>query len=264
MNKSGFADINRTQLYYEVAGSGTPLVLIHGFSLDHRMWDDQFQEFSKRFQVIRYDLRGFGRSSLPTSDPYDHIDDLNQLLDQLQISNANLLGLSLGGNIALNYTLTIPDRVDTLILVDSGLPGFNWQGERPPELAAQYAKQHGVVAGKKYWSELDIFSISRSRPEVMKQIHQMLEDYSGWHWQNKNPMHIHQPPAASRLDTIKIPTQVIVGEHDLPGYLDIARYLHEHIHGSSLKIIKQAGHISNMDQADVFNNTVIDFLNHYE
>ena len=70
--QDGFAQVNGTLLYYETAGSGHPLVLIHGFSLNHRMWDDQFEPFAQQYHVIRYDVRGFGRSAMPTDRDHAH------------------------------------------------------------------------------------------------------------------------------------------------------------------------------------------------
>ena len=121
----GTAEVNDTRLYYEVSGSGHPLVLIHGLALDTRMWDDQFQAFSEYYRVIRFDLRGFGNSTLPTGDQYAYFDDLFALLNYLDISQAHILGLSLGGSVAVDFALAYPEATSSLILVDvSGLDGF--------------------------------------------------------------------------------------------------------------------------------------------
>src|SRR5689334_19941744 len=115
---SGTAEVNHTRLYYEVAGSGPPLVLIHGFDLDTRMWDDQFEVFAQHYRVVRYDVRGFGKSARPT-EPYAHEEDLKALLDYLGIAQAHIVGMSMGGGIAIDFTLTYPEMTRTLILVDS-------------------------------------------------------------------------------------------------------------------------------------------------
>src|SRR6266540_3962879 len=99
--KSGYAKVNGTRLFYEVAGSGHPLVLIHGHILDRRMWDDQFAVFARRFRVLRYDMRGYGRSALPMGEPYHAVDDLKALLDYLGIARTYVLGLSKGGIVAI-------------------------------------------------------------------------------------------------------------------------------------------------------------------
>jgi pimeloyl-ACP methyl ester carboxylesterase len=104
----GFAEVNGTRLYYEVVGRGHPLVLIHGRFVNTNMWNDQLEVFAKRFKVIRYDVRGFGKSALPTvGKGYRHTEDLKALLNQLGIDYAYMVGLSMGGYIALDFLLNI-------------------------------------------------------------------------------------------------------------------------------------------------------------
>jgi len=105
-SSSGFAEVNGTRLYYEVMGFGQPLILIHGYTLDTRMWDDQIAAFAQNYQVIRYLLRGFGKSGLPTGESYAHLQDLKALLEHLGIDQAHILGLSLGGAIAIDFAIT--------------------------------------------------------------------------------------------------------------------------------------------------------------
>ena len=81
--QQGFAEVNGTRLYFEVTGTGRPIVLIHGFSLNLRMWDDQIEALSENYRVIRYDVRGFGKSAVPTDRNYSHADDLMALLEHL-------------------------------------------------------------------------------------------------------------------------------------------------------------------------------------
>ena len=123
--RTGFVEINGTQLYYEMMGTGHPLVLLHGGYMDRRMWDDQFAAFADSYQVIRYDIRGFGKTELPQV-PYADRQDLYELLQFLGIKKTYLLGLSLGGEIAIDLTLEHPEMVDALILVGSPIPGYPW------------------------------------------------------------------------------------------------------------------------------------------
>src|SRR5215471_9330956 len=95
--ETGFVQVNKARLYYEKAGSGNAVIFVHGFALDCRMWNENFFELAKQFHVVRYDARGFGKSDLPTDEPYSHHEDLNILLRQLGISNACFIGLSMGG-----------------------------------------------------------------------------------------------------------------------------------------------------------------------
>lgn len=125
--QTGFIEVEGTRLYYEVAGSGRTMILIHGLTLDSRMWDDQFETFAQQYQVIRYDLRGFGKSGLPNSESYSYVDDQKALIDHLGVSHAYVIGLSLGGMIAIDFALEHPEATDALIPVDAVLGGFQWQ-----------------------------------------------------------------------------------------------------------------------------------------
>ena len=118
-----------TDLHYSIAGKGTPIVLAHGFALDSRMWDDQVPELAARFSVVRYDLRGFGKSGM-RDEPYSHAEDLKALIDRLALGRVALMGLSLGGGAAINFTIAYPDAVRALIVVDPSLGGFPWSTEQ--------------------------------------------------------------------------------------------------------------------------------------
>src|SRR5260370_12110997 len=123
---TGMAGVNGTHLYYEQAGSGHPLVLIHGFTLNTQMWEDQFGVFARHYRVIRYDMRGSGQSAMVTEEPFTEVDDLRALLDTLGVSRAFILGLSRGGSVTIDFALTYPERTSALILVDPALCGWDW------------------------------------------------------------------------------------------------------------------------------------------
>ena len=123
----GATDVNGARLAYECSGDGPAVAFIHGFTLDRRMWDDQFALFSERHRALRHDLRGFGESSLPiTSEAYTHGADLAALLDRLGIERVVLVALSMGGWIAIEFAQTYPERVSALVLVDSTVRGFEY------------------------------------------------------------------------------------------------------------------------------------------
>src|SRR5262245_48758389 len=105
----GFAPVAGTRLFYEVKGAGPAVVLIHGGQLDSRMWDDQFDALAKGFTVIRYDVRGYGGSFQPDR-PYSDADDLAGLLDYLETQKVHVVGLSLGGRIAVDFAVAHPKR----------------------------------------------------------------------------------------------------------------------------------------------------------
>jgi pimeloyl-ACP methyl ester carboxylesterase len=242
-------------LHYQSVGQGTPVIFIHGFSLDSRMWQPQIDYFSKTNQVISYDMRGYGQSPMPIK-PYSHVEDLHTLLSELNIEKAHIIALSLGGETATEYTLTYPNTALSLTLADTSLGGYSskidWR---------VYAKEQGLEHAKQNWLNHAVFAPSNRKPEVAKQLKEMVDDYTGWHWVNYDPRIKLEPPAIDRLGEIKVPTQVILGELDLPYYHDIAKILTDKIPNSNLHVIKDSGHMTNLENAVKFNEIVDSFIN---
>lgn len=258
----GFAEVNGTRLYYEIAGSGPSLVLIHGFTLDARMWDDQFAPFAERRQVIRYDLRGFGRSAPASDAPYTHADDLTALLDYLNVTQAAVCGLSLGGEVAIAFTLAYADRVRALVAVDAAIGGHRWSEEWRARSGhiGKIGRTEGVKAAKITWLDMPIFMPVREQPAVVARLDQMVADYSGWHWTNRDPHRKSDPPAIERLGTIGVPTLVIVGERDMPDFHAIADRITREVPGARKIILPSVGHIVSMEAPERFNQIVLGFL----
>src|SRR5262249_42601880 len=143
---------------------GDPVVFLHGFGLDARMWEPQFKDFERSLQVIRYDLRGFGRSSLPPTAPYAHEDDLMALLAHLGVARAHVVGLSMGGRMALRFALAYPDATRSLVLAESALDGHKWSAEwqaRWSEIC-ETAKAGDLDGAKHRWLEHPLFAFSRA------------------------------------------------------------------------------------------------------
>jgi pimeloyl-ACP methyl ester carboxylesterase len=260
----GFAEVNDTRLYYEVVGRGHPLVLVHGFSFNTKMWDDQFETFAKRFKVICYDIRGFGKSALPAiGKEYSHTKDLKALLNQLGINHAYLIGLSMGGNIALDFTIEYAEMTKALILVDSTLEGFqDWSKTRLEFIKSIYkeAKEKGVKAAKDVQLKDALLKPALEKPNVALRLKQMVSDYSGWHFVNIDPSRSLDPPAMERLQEIQVPTLIIVGERSLPEFHRIADILNREIQNSKRVTLKGAGHLSCMETPKEFNEAVLSFL----
>src|SRR5438067_4373907 len=135
------------RVHHEVAGSGPPVVLIHEGIADSRMWNRQLAAYADAFRVVRYDIAGYGRSPL-LGGTYSHSRDLLELLDELDIEQAALVGVSLGGRIALDAALAAPERVSALVLVAPGLPDWEWS-EQVRRFGAQEdaALEAGDLAG---------------------------------------------------------------------------------------------------------------------
>jgi len=261
MNRQGWADVAETKLYYEITGRGEPLVLIHGFSLDTRMWDSQVAAFAKHFQVLRYDLRGYGRSPLPTDQPYHHTTDLHALLAYLDIRSAHLLGLSMGGGVALNFTLTYPAMVQSLVLVDSVLAGHPWSDEgRTLAKALDQTAKRDLPAAKALWRQHPFFVPAQENAAVTAQLHQIIDSYSGWHWQYQDPLTRSSPPDIQRLREISVPTLAMVGERDMADFHAILATFQQQIARAQTVVLPGVGHMSNLEAPAQFNQVVLDFL----
>ena len=227
------------------------------------MWDDQFESFAASYRVIRYDVRGFGRSALPTGASFSHADDLRTLLDYLDAPRAHVLGLSMGGRIALHHALIYPDATASLILVDAALDGHSWSEELIASFDAinQHAEKMGAKAGNDMWLSHELFGPAREQPNVRAKLNQIVGAYSGWEWLNQEGARGIDPPSIERLHEVRVPTQVIVGDRDLPDFRQIGETLARGIPNAHNAVMKGVGHMSNMENPEEFNALVLTFLN---
>ncbi len=246
-----------TGLFYEASGKGEPVVLIHGFSLDRRMWEPQMHALQDQFRVIRYDLRGHGRSAAPTV-PYTGFGDLRVLLDTLGITRATLVGLSAGAELAINFAIAHPERVARLVLAAPGLGGYT-----PPPMPWFQPVADALTAGDvegaaRRWAETPIMRLY-TNIAATDTVTSMVMDNAGL-WTFRRTEQPLSPPAIGRLGEITCPVLVIVGNRDLPHIQDIARVLDEQIAGATLMTIPGAGHLVNLDTPAAFNEAVLAFL----
>jgi 3-oxoadipate enol-lactonase len=260
--QQGLAEVNRTRLHYEVAGTGDSVVCIHGLGSDLRVWDAQFPVFAQHYRVLRYDIRGHGKSTLPTSAPYAHAEDLKALLDHCGISRAHVIGQSMGGEIAINFALAYQERVRSLVLVDSGLGGYQWSDEWNASWMPVFAATG--TKGKEGVLELalrhPLLVAAMENPEVAPKLTQILSEYSAWHFLNADPVQHPEPPAAQRLNQIRVPTLIMVGEHDLPDFHAIAAILQQHIPNATRLDVVGVGHVVPMEAPERLNEIVLGFL----
>jgi 3-oxoadipate enol-lactonase len=248
-------------LHYATAGAGEPVVLIHGFGLDAAMWDPQWTAFARRHRVIRYDMRGYWSSSLPEG-PYSHVDDLLALMDFLDARPAHLVGLSLGGRVALRVAAQEPDAVRSLTLADPALDGHVWTEDWLQRWRGmtEAAKRGDLPRAKKLWREHILFAPANGNPMLAAALQVMIERYSGWHLAHPDPGTAPTTPVAAALRGISIPTLVAVGALDLPDFHSIAQRLAQALPQAELHTIAGSGHMSNMEAPAVFNELVLEFL----
>jgi pimeloyl-ACP methyl ester carboxylesterase len=271
--QTGVAQVNNTELYYEVGGSGHPLTLIHGMLLDRRSWDDQFDVFARQYTVIRYDMQGWGDSAQEQAEPpFSPRQDLLSLLDYLNINKTYLLGLSGGGAVALDFTLEHPDKVDALILVAAGLSGYPQR--MTDSIQAFIGQYYGALQQKdiasaveatvRFWTD----GPRRTPEQVNAQARTRITEMSTQHIQRHGDLMAHQqhmlplePPAVNRLAEVKAPTLIVVGDQDMPEVLEVADTLEQGIAGAKKVIIAGTAHHPNMEKPEEFNRVVVDFLN---
>ena len=260
--RQGFASVNGTRLYYQVAGTGHPIFFLHGFGGDSSLFDDQFDVFARHCQVIRYDLRGFGKSDLPNSEPYRHVDDLYALLEYLGIARVDLVGQSSGGALAIDFVVLHPGTVRALILLDSTLGGFEHSREFDAwfEFLATLANESGVGAAKARLLDTPFLESARAREDVAQRLEQSFAKYSGWHWVNDDPQARLEPPAIQRLEEIRAPTFIITGEHTDPDLRKIADILQARIPNAHEIVLDGVGHVPNIEDPETVNQLVLDFL----
>jgi pimeloyl-ACP methyl ester carboxylesterase len=256
--------VNATRIHYQLAGpsDAAAVVLVHGFSLDLRMWDDQVPALAERYRVVSYDLRGFGRSAIPESGVhYHHLDDLVGLLDHLAIERAAVVGLSLGGAVALDAVLRHPDRFSALVLVDAVMPSFD-----APDLSAltgpiwSAGRELGADAARRLWIGCPLFTIANERPSCRNALRRIIGDYSGWGWTDPDPGTWAEPDCAAQLHRIAVPTLVVVGEQDIDGMRRMSDALAEGILGARIVVLPGLGHMPNMEDPAAFNRIVLRFL----
>lgn len=246
-------------LFYEVSGAGDAVVLIHAFSVDRRMWAPQIALLEGRFRVVRYDLRGHGKSDGPSA-PYAPHDDLRSVLDTLGISRATLIGLSAGSTIAIDFAIAYPDRVARLVLASPGLSGhvpstpLTWT--QPVFEAAGAGDAEGAA---RLWAETPIMALRNDLSVASTVRDLVMSNVRIWTYK-ANPARQLAPPAIGRLSEIKCPTLVILGESDLPHIKEIAALLDKAIAGAALATLPGTGHMANLDARDAFNRAVESFV----
>jgi 3-oxoadipate enol-lactonase len=265
--ETDYADVDGGRLYYETSGNGPAIVLIHAGFLDLRMWDPQIPIFSKTNRVIRYDVRGFGKSDI-ARNTYSDYKDLRALLYHLRVKTASLVGVSNGGRIAADFAVEYPSMLDHLVLVSPGMSGYKSSGPEEDKMWEEFDKQMKPqeVADREGRAvdavEMDVNAWASAQTQVNRErIRQIALD--NFHVHVENPWKLQVPPEPrtfQRLSQIRIPTLVIIGDRDVPPQILLTDNIHSHIPGSKRVLIPGADHIVNMSKPDEFNRTVLEFL----
>jgi 3-oxoadipate enol-lactonase len=256
-------ELNGAQIAFRVDGAGPPVVFIHGFTLDHRMWQPQIATFAARYRVLTLDMRGFGASSPPVEGvPYSLHEDVAALMEYLGIGPATVVGLSYGGLVAIELTLTRPELVTHLVLVDSTIRHFpygaRWQGVLDD--LYRLGKDGKMNEGKELWLADIAFRCPNRSPENSALLRQMVHDYPGWHLTHTDCYAAIEPPAMDRLQEIAVPVLALTGEHDIKEFQDVADFIVPRVQNGRREFLAGAAHMANMDCPEAFNRLVLDFI----
>jgi pimeloyl-ACP methyl ester carboxylesterase len=254
----GHLDVQDGRLFYEVRGEGPPVVLIHGGATHLGMWDDQFDLFARHYRVVRYDVRGFGKSG-SGEVPHSQWDDLLALLQHLEIERTHIVGLSLGGRIAVDFALQHPQMVDRLVLAGPGLSGWQFEREEWVGELARAIESGDKRAASEAWLQSPYLEAANEIPGLAERLRQLvLESEQSW-----IPIFRGRrltPPAVERLSELKAQTLVILGSRDVNDIHRIVKLIAEKCPGARKVVLEGAGHMVNMEQPEDFNGIVLEFL----
>jgi 3-oxoadipate enol-lactonase len=260
--REGFVETPGGPLFYEMDGDGPVVTLIHPGLWDRRTWDREFARWPQEgFRVIRYDVRGYGRSAFPDA-PFSNTDDLVSILDALEVDQTALVCCSMGGNIGVTFTLEHPERVWALVTVNSGLSGFEWSDEKwepiwePIEAALEAGDlELATDLSLGIWAPLGTTDEAGARIRALA-----LENTQNFALDEADLELPTDPPPLMRLEEIDVPTLVITGSADVQEMIDIGGVLAARIPGAVPAVIQDADHVANMRQPEAFSALVLPFL----
>jgi pimeloyl-ACP methyl ester carboxylesterase len=256
-----------SDLHVEQAGTGSPVVLLHEGIADSRMWEPQWSAYSQRYRVVRYDMRGFGQSP-PATGTFSLAGDLVALLDELALGPAALIGVSLGGSVAMETAIGRPDLVSALVLVAPGLRGYEMSDETKAGWAEEEeALERGdldeaVEINLRMWVDGPFRPPEDVDPELRRQVGEMQRRAFDV-WREGGEEGEHQPLVedwGDRLGEIAVPTLLIVGELDRPEMHEIAERLEAKIPNVSREAIAATAHVPSMERPEEFDRLVLEFL----
>jgi pimeloyl-ACP methyl ester carboxylesterase len=254
-------DVPGARLMLQMQGSGENVVLLHGFAGDRGLWDGFWPDLAQRRRAIRYDLRGFGQSVALSPAPFRHSRDLAALLDALGVETCSLVGVSMGGAIALNFALEHPDRVRRLVLVSPGIVAWEWSEAWRSEWAkiVEAARDRSLDEARELWWRHPLFHTTRAIPGAAAKLRQSIEAYSGSHWahgDNEEPA----MPDVDRLGELAPETLLLTGSEDLPDFRLIADLI-EAVAPNVRRIdYDGAGHMLHLERPEAFAADVTRFL----
>jgi pimeloyl-ACP methyl ester carboxylesterase len=260
-------NVGDATINFEDSGDGSALVFIHGWAQDLSIWREQAPVFAQHYRVIRYDRRGYGKST-GNADATKDPDDLRILLDSLHVRSAILVGLSAGSRAAINFAVAFPDRVKALVLYGQAVfPGFTPPPEGPPPVAVfrDIAQKQGLDSAGRALMAHQLSWTPPDRADVTDVYRKLWRSYSGRDLLDPQPESGRVPHAnLNQVATLRVPTLVVSGDHDLPLFIAVGDTLVRRIPGAQRLIINNAGHGAHFARPTEFNVAVLRFLERVE
>jgi len=258
-----YAENNGTKIFYDIHGQGTPIVFLHPWTTNGYIWYYQMFPFARTNQVIAIDHRGHGRSDKPQSgySIQEHARDVKAVLDAEKIDRAVLVGNSIGGMIAMQFTLDNPGRVLGQVILSSG----TGLGEGMPKEAAEAFKKDFVGTFSALLEGAVSAKSKRERPEILEVMK------SHFQVQSNFPKHVFDSSMAdpngvfgwnikNQLSSIRTPTMVIAGEEDNATPVAANKFLADNIPGAKLSVVKDVGHFHQLEKPLEFNAALKEFV----
>ena len=256
--------IDDIQLTYTNVGDGPAVVLVHGYPFNRSLWTELGEELLERYRVVIPDLRGFGGSDSSESPATMNrmAEDVAKLMDHLEIDQAVIGGLSMGGYVALAFCKQYPARVRALVLADTRAQADTEEGKQTRAQQAEKALAEGMagIADAMLPKLLTPDTVSK-RPEVVKRIRDMMLKTKPEGAAAALMGMAQRDDLTEFISSIEVPTLIAVGREDAITPLADSETMHAKITGSRLVVIENAGHVSNLEQPEQFNNAVLGFLN---
>jgi len=262
---------DKVKLYYEEVGQGTPILFVHEFAGDHRSWEAQLRAFGKRYRCIAYAARGYKPSDVP-DDPnaysYRHVmRDAIAILDHLKIAQAHLIGLSMGGYTVLQVALNHANRVRSMVLAGTGSGGERWYTEefhkRSRDLATQFEREGSAAVAQTYGRGPSRIPFELKDPRGFAEFSGQLAEHDA-----KGSAHMSRGFQGARpslydfendIHKLSTPALIVVGDED-ERCIEPALYLKNWLSASALAVLPKTGHAVNLEEPDLFNHLVADFL----
>lgn len=256
------ANVNDIEMFYRDQGTGLPILFAHGFPLDGTLWQPQLDKLADEYRVIVPDLRGFGNSpSTHEVTMEQYADDLCALLDELGVDQVVLAGLSMGGYIAFAFYRKHPDRVHGLVLVDTRPQADTDEGRANRATTAQQVKEHGAAPlADDMLEKLLSPATHENQPDLAQTIRAMMARQSVQGIVAALQGMAERPDSRPMLGDISVPTLVVVGADDTVTPIADAESMANAIPGSELVVISDAGHLSNLEQPEAFNQALREFI----